>query len=173
MSTLDQMMFAPNQQVTPKILIKNSEFLMFAKEKILHSESKDELFRTVMALDNQSKLRTVRRIVTMAKNSEFIELKKISGDMFVTISKCRKCFSDNGYKVEVTFYQRYNKSHSASVSYYSISEAVLQCVKDGYHVHCDGYYNELFNTDKVLNRINHRLALLSALKIKSNRTNII
>lgn len=166
MTTLDQMMFAPNQQVTAKSLINNSEFCTFANEKILQSNSTNELIHTVMALDNQSKLRIVRRIAITAVNSDFIELKKSEGDMFVTISKCRECFASNGYKVEVTFYQRHNRSHSSSIAYYSISEAILQCVKDGYHIHCDGYYNELFNTDKILNRINHRMALLSTIKNK-------
>ena len=163
MSTLDLMMFAPNQQVTAKALINNSEFIMFA-DKHLNSKSTNELFRTAMALDDQSKLRIVSRIIMTANNSNFIELKRDSDDMFVTISECRKCFADNGYRIEVSFYQRHNKSHSSSIAYYSISEAILQCVKDGYHIHCDGYYNELFNVDKILNRINHRITLLSASK---------
>ncbi|WP_318482568.1 hypothetical protein [Photobacterium leiognathi] len=162
-SSLDELTFKPQQEVSAKTLINNSEFMSFANDKILTSDSTSELFSNAMAIDSQSKLRTVRRILMTAKDSNFIELKKAGTDSFITITKCRDCFKENGFKVEVTFYNRHKKHCSSSVAYYSVSEAILQAVKDGYTTHCDGYYKELFYTDKVLARINHRVNMLNSL----------
>lgn len=162
-STLNELTFKPQQHISAKALINNTEFMSFANDKILTSNSTSELFSNAMALDSQSKLRIVRRILITANNSEFIELKKNSGDSFITISKCSDCFKENGFKVEVSFYHRHNKHCSSSVAYHSISEAILQAVKDGYTIHCDGLYQELFYVNKVISRINQRVSMLATL----------